>query len=62
MYGMFFDASSFNQNLCPWGLKLPSDFDFGCNAYYMFDSSGCLDPSDPTGPAGPWCAVTNCSP
>jgi hypothetical protein len=61
MVGMFDGASSFNQNLCPWGPKLPSNFDYATYAPNMFESSGCLDTDSPTGPAGPWCAVTNCT-
>jgi surface protein len=60
MYDMFGYASSFNQNLCPWGPKLPSTFNYG-NAYSMFSRSGCLNKSSPSGRTGPWCAVTNCT-
>jgi surface protein len=60
MAGMFDGASSFNQNLCPWGAKLPSSFDYGFYAYFMFTSSGCANKNSPTGPSGPWCAVTTC--
>jgi hypothetical protein len=62
MYGMFYQASKFNQNLCPWGPKLPANFDYGTYgaAYAMFSSSGCAKPFWPTGPTGPWCAT--CSP
>jgi surface protein len=62
MFGMFNGASSFNQNLCPWGPKLPLNFNYATNAFNMFVSSGCLDKNRPSGPAGPWCAVTTCSP
>ena len=55
----FGGASSFNQNLCPWGPKLPSNFAYGTYAAGMFDSSGCTNKNRPTGPTGPWCAVTN---
>jgi surface protein len=61
MESMFESASKFNQTLCPWGPKLPLNFDYAANAGFMFDSSGCLDKNSPTGPAGPWCAVTNCT-
>jgi hypothetical protein len=54
---MFYAASSFNQNLCHWGPKLPSEYG---GAYFMFASSGCPNVNSPSGPAGPWCAVTTC--
>jgi hypothetical protein len=60
MYAMFWDASSFNQNLCPWGPKLPGTFIYG-NAGNMFAGSGCANKTSPTGRTGPWCAVTNCN-
>jgi len=55
---MFGGASSFNQNLCPWGPKLASNSAHGTYAAGMFDSSGCPNKYRPTGPTGPWCAVT----
>ena len=58
MQGMFFLASKFNQNLCPWGSKMMFP---NVNVFIMFASSGCPDTADPTGPSGPWCAVTNCT-
>jgi surface protein len=63
MNGIFYQASSFNQNLCPWGPKLPVTFMYGShnNAGYMFLNSGCPNTNSPTGPTGPWCAVTNCN-
>ena len=62
MESMFEFASEFNQNLCPWGPKLPLNFDYVYNAGFMFDGSGCLNKTSPTGSTGPgpWCAVTNC--
>ena len=57
---MFYEASSFNQNLCPWGPKLPSNFDYVNFAGAMFSGSGCANKNKPTGSTGPWCAVTNC--
>jgi surface protein len=59
MYGMFYGASSFNQILCPWGPKLPSNFNYG-NAEDMFSGTRCANTNSPTGPTGPWCAVTTC--
>ena len=60
--GMFYEASSFNQNLCPWGPKLPANFNYGTfgAAADMFYLSGCANTNTPTGRTGPWCAVTNC--
>ena len=58
MQGMFFLASKFNQNLCPWGSKMMFPT---VNVFNMFGSSGCPNTVDPTGPSGPWCAVTNCT-
>jgi surface protein len=60
---MFDDASSFNQNLCPWGPKLPANFNYTTigAAYAMFSLSGCANQNKPTGPTGPWCAVTYCT-
>jgi hypothetical protein len=60
---MFDNASSFNQNLCPWGPKLPDTFDYQYygNGYHMFFDSGCLNTTSPSGPTGPWCAMTNCT-
>jgi len=58
---MFSQASSFNQNLCPWGPKLPLDFDYVNYAFLMFDKSACPNTNSPTGPSGPWCAVTVCT-
>ena len=55
MFGMFYDATAFNQDMCHFGDNWPI-FDVGI----MFFNSGCNDTNDPTGPAGPWCAVTNC--
>jgi len=55
MGNMFFVASKFNQDLCPWGSKMMFP-----TTNNMFGSSGCLNTNDPTGPSGPWCAVTNC--
>jgi hypothetical protein len=59
---MFYGASSFNQNLCPWGPKLPANFNYGTfgAAADIFSLSGCANKNKPTGPTGPWCAVTNC--
>jgi hypothetical protein len=58
MNAIFYEASSFNQNLCPWGRKLPSNF---VNyAGVSFTLSGCPIKNRPTGRTGPWCAVTNC--
>ena len=57
---MFYEASSFNQNLCPWGQHYASS-----NTYTkMFSASGCPNKGDndiptstnPTNtPNGPWC-------
>jgi surface protein len=58
MQYMFSQASSFNHNLCPWGPKLLSTFNYDINAADMFDHSGCASRDSPTGPTGPWCAVT----
>ena len=55
--GMFLDASKFNQDLCPWGSKMIFST---VNVNFMFEHSGCPHKNDPTGPSGPWCAVTNC--
>jgi hypothetical protein len=59
MQYMFHEASKFNQNLCPWGPKLPANS--YCFAYDMFVNSGCANKNRPTGPTGPWCAVTTCT-
>ena len=58
MVHMFVLASKFNQDLCPWGSKMmfPTTMVNG-----MFGGSGCPHMNDPTGPSGPWCAVTNCT-
>jgi surface protein len=61
MASMFYNASSFNQNLCPWGAKLPTAFTYAGGSPDMFRFSGCHNTSDPAGPTGPWCAVTNCT-
>jgi len=61
MQFMFYQATSFNKNLCPWGPKLPLDFNYANGAVNMFASSGCLNKNSPTGPTGPWCAVTTCT-
>jgi len=61
MREMFNGASRFNQNLCPWGAKLPGTFVYSTKATSMFGSSGCPNKNRPTGPTGPWCAVTTCS-
>jgi hypothetical protein len=61
---MFYGASSFNQNLCPWGPKLPTAITYASYASAvgnMFYNSGCPDTSNPEGRSGPWCAVTNCT-
>ena len=60
MRQMFKGARSFNQNLCPWGSKLPSNLNYA-SAADMFLDSGCANKNKPTGPTGPWCAVTNCA-
>jgi hypothetical protein len=61
MGGMFYEALSFNQNLCPWGSKLPATFYYGNAAAGMFFNSSCPNQNSPTDSAGPWCAVTNCT-
>ena len=67
MNTMFYEATSFNQNLCPWGSKLPATFysgttTYGSNVvYFMFTNSSCPNKTSPTDSAGPWCAVTNCT-
>jgi hypothetical protein len=40
---------------------LPSNFDYANYAKDMFGSSGCPNKNSPSGPTGPWCAVTNCT-
>jgi surface protein len=57
---MFEKASSFNQNLCPWGPKLPANYNYVIISAKMFSNSSCANTDSPTGPTGPWCAVTNC--
>jgi hypothetical protein len=57
-------VTSFNQNLCPWGAKLPTAFTYGglpASNGDMFRFSGCPNKDSPAGPSGPWCAVTNCT-
>jgi hypothetical protein len=49
---MFDGASSFNQNLCPWGAKLPT-----ASVGNMFLNSGCPNTSNPAGLTGPWCSL-----
>jgi hypothetical protein len=34
--GMFYSATNFNQNLCPWGPKLPSNFNYTTYAITCF--------------------------
>jgi len=63
MRGMFYNAANFNQDLCPWGPKLPSNFDYsnfddGTYENGMFVRSGCPNKNSPTGRTGPWCAAT----
>jgi hypothetical protein len=60
MFGMFGGASSFNQNLCPWGLKLPQFFNYSYfgGALDMFDNSRCPNKNSPAGITGPWCAAS----
>jgi surface protein len=62
MTQMFKTATRFNQNLCPWGSKLPSNFDYARHTTDMFFDSGCANKNKPTDSAGPWCAVTTCTP
>jgi hypothetical protein len=61
MQNMFYQASSFNQNLCHWGRKLPANFYYGSQTN-MFYLSGCANKTKPTGSTGPWCAITTCTP
>jgi hypothetical protein len=60
---MFKEASSFNQNICPWGPKLPVTFTYGTygETGNMFTGSGCANTNSPTSRTGPWCAVTTCN-
>jgi surface protein len=59
MFEMFFNATRLNQNLCPWGPKLPAAFIYGTSAAdKLFTDSGCPDTSNPAGPTGPWCKAT----
>jgi surface protein len=58
MGGMFSHCSKFNQDLCPWGSKMMFST---VNVDNMFGGSGCPNMVKPTGPSGPWCAVTNCT-
>jgi hypothetical protein len=58
MQYIFKGATKFNQNLCPWGPKMSSTFNYGSNAFEMFVSSGCPSKNSPTGSAGPWCKAT----
>ena len=53
---MFYTATAFNQDLCHFG----DYFSQITDTTDMFVGSGCLDKTSPTGPAGPWCEVTNC--
>jgi hypothetical protein len=39
MYAMFFQAPSFNQNLCPWGSRLPSNVDGFCIYRHWYGQS-----------------------
>ena len=52
------EAQRFNQNLCPWGSKLSSAFNYGSSAEKMFFNSGCPNRNSPTGRTGPWCKAT----
>ena len=54
---MFKRATKFNQNLCPWGSKLSSTFNYG-SLIEMFALSGCPNTNSPTGRTGPWCKAT----
>ena len=51
---MFYGASSFNQNLCPWGGKVPASI-YNTHVNLMFFNSGCHNKQSPTGSSGPWC-------
>jgi len=52
MNDMFFDATSFDRNLCTWGNNFPFD-----NAIGIFESSGCTFQDDPQlERRGPFCA------
>jgi surface protein len=61
MRSMFSMATRFNQNLCPWGAKLPSNFNYVSQTINMFTGTNCTNKTKPTGRSGPWCAVTNCT-
>ena len=71
MIAIFYGASKFNQNLCPWGDKLFHSFNYDSNRnlnyYYgqsgaslMFVNSSCPNKNNPFISYGPWCNVKIC--
>jgi hypothetical protein len=57
MMGMFWGASSFNQDLCSWGTKLAVGG--SVNTQYLFQDSGCQYTSTTSlQEGGPFCAST----
>jgi hypothetical protein len=54
MYGMFEDASAFNQDLCLWGNQINNESTY---LEYIFSGSGCVDTTTPTTKASNWCQV-----
>ena len=59
LYRMFYNASSFDQDLCPWGLKLPL-INSVLRVNEMFVGTSCADTSNPnvgTFPKKNMCAI-----
>ncbi|EJK51747.1 hypothetical protein THAOC_29056, partial [Thalassiosira oceanica] len=56
MERMFYNAASFNQDLCHFGDNF-SQLSFVAAMFYNTD---CADTNDPSSATGPWCAVTSC--
>jgi hypothetical protein len=55
MSSMFYNASTFNQNLCGWNNGFPFD-----KATDIFTESGCYYIDTPTLATSSFCAVANC--
>ncbi|KAL7525623.1 hypothetical protein ACHAXR_001083 [Thalassiosira sp. AJA248-18] len=53
MRSMFYQASSFNKDLCAWGNYYSSDVLY----MNMFSNTQCESKDSPSGPQGPWCKV-----
>ena len=60
---MFWKAAAFNQDLCHFGANFNLLKNRSAKMFMaMFEDTACAaGDGDPTSPAGPWCAVADCT-